>query len=146
MALKKYCARCGCNNLIDMGEQYCSKHKQTKTERNREYDKTQRNKDAKVFYNSAAWKKTRNAVLARDNCIDVYLYVKEKRIVPATLVHHIVELREDWSKRCTMSNLISVSEKTHEGIIKTAYKKDETKKKMQKELRNAMRLYKGLGG
>ena len=145
MALKKYCARSGCNNLIDMGERYCSKHKQTNAERNREYDRTQRNKEAKAFYNSTAWKKTRNAVLTRDNFIDVYLYVKENRIVPATLVHHIVELREDWSKRCTMSNLISVSEETHERTIKTAYKNEETKAKMQRELRNAMRLYKGLG-
>ena len=131
MVLKKYCARCGCNTLIDISQRYCSKHTKTNAERNREYDQTQRDQKAKTFYNSAEWKATRARVLARDTNIDIYLYITQGRYIPATLVHHIVELREDYTKRCDLDNLISVSEETHEKIIKQMYSKPETKKQMQ---------------
>ena len=37
----------------------------------------------------------------------------EGKVVPADMVHHIIELSEDYSKRCTLDNLISVSSRTH---------------------------------
>lgn len=58
------------------------------------------------------------------------LYLKTKkeraagvkgRVVPADTVHHIVELMEDYSKRCDLDNLISISEATH-SMISKAYK------------------------
>jgi hypothetical protein len=77
--------------------------------------------------------------MARDAGIDVYIYMTEHRVVPATLVHHIVELREDYSKRCRLDNLISVSEATHEGAIRQAYSKPDTRRAMQEALRQAVR-------
>jgi 5-methylcytosine-specific restriction protein A len=139
MSLKKYCARCGCNRLIDITETYCDRHTTTNAERHAEYDRTQRDRKAKAFYNSTEWKAARTAVLARDMGIDVYIYMTEHRAVPATLVHHIVELKEDYSKRCTLDNLISVSEATHEGVIKRAYSKTDTREALQKQLRQVVR-------
>lgn len=50
MALKKFCAHCGCNRLIDCTERYCDVHKKRdKAESDKQYDKSQRNKEAKVF-------------------------------------------------------------------------------------------------
>ena len=141
MALKKYCARCGCNRLIGIEEKYCKIHTRTNAERNAEYDRTQRDRKAKAFYNSREWQIARAAALARDTGIDVYLYVTEQRVVPATMVHHIVELREDYSKRSTLSNLISVSEETHEGVIKKAYSDPMKKKELQRKLRQAVKDY-----
>lgn len=141
MAYKKYCARCGCNKLIDATKTYCEAHARTNAERNAEYDKTQRDRKAKAFYNSTEWQTARAAALARDTGIDVYIYMTEHRVVPATMVHHIVELREDYSKRSTLSNLISISEATHEGAIRQAYSNPDTKRTMQQALRKAVKDY-----
>ena len=141
MALKKYCARCGCNRLVDITETYCKAHARTNAERNAEYDRAQRDRKAKAFYNSAEWQTARAVALARDTGIDVYIYMTEHRVVPAVVVHHIVELREDYSKRSTLSNLISISEATHEGVIRQAYSRQDTKREMQEALRQAVRDY-----
>lgn len=146
MAYKKYCARCGCNRLIDITKTYCETHARTNAERNAEYDRTQRDRKAKAFYNSIEWQTVRAAALARDTGIDVYIYMTEHRVVPATMVHHIVELREDYSKRSTLSNLISVSEATHEGAIRQAYSRPETKREMQRKLRKAVKNYQKVVG
>lgn len=141
MAYKKYCARCGCNRLIDITGTYCGVHAGTNAERNAEYDRTRRDRKAKAFYNSAEWRTARAAALARDTGIDVYIYMTEHRVVPATMVHHIVELREDYGKRSTLSNLISISEATHEGVVRKAYGSPDTRRVMQKALREAVKGY-----
>ena len=128
MALMKYCNRTGCRRLVPQGVKYCVAHTLGKTEENRqrhkEYDAHCRNQKAKDFYNSAEWKTTRTRVLD----------IMEGRIVPADTVHHIVELSEDYSKRCDMDNLISISEATH-SMISKAYKDEAKKKAMQQTLR-----------
>ena len=48
--------------------------------------------------------------------VDVYAYYKNKEIVEATLVHHINEVKEDYSKRLSDDNLIAVSSKSHNEI------------------------------
>lgn len=144
MALKKYCSRVGCNRLIDITERYCPIHTKTNAERNAEYDRTRRDKKAKAFYNSKEWETAREAVLARDNGIDIYIYCTEGRVVPATMVHHIVELREDYSKRINLNNLISVSEETHERTIKKEYRTKETKERMQQELRRCIKKWQSI--
>lgn len=145
MALMKYCNRTGCRRLVPQGVKYCVAHTLGKTEENRqrhkEYDAHCRNQTAKSFYNSAEWKAVRTRVLARDANIDIYLYIMEGRIVPADTVHHIVELSEDYSKRCDMDNLISISEATH-SMISKAYKDEAKKKAMQQTLRECMSEYK----
>lgn len=141
MKYKKYCARCGCSRMIDVTETYCKVHAGISAERHAEYDRSRRDRKAKAFYNSAEWQMARAAALARDTGIDVYIYLTEHRIVPANMVHHIVELREDYSRRSELSNLISVSRETHEGVIREAYKKPGTKRKMQQELRKAVENY-----
>lgn len=153
MALLKYCNRNGCNKLVPQGVRYCKAHTVNKTaenrERHKEYDAHCRNQTAKAFYNSSEWKATRARVLARDTGIDIYLYITEGRVVPADTVHHIVELMEDYSKRCDLDNLISISEATH-SMISKAYKDEIKKAQMQQTLRECISEYKkkacGVGG
>ncbi len=145
MSLMKYCSKVGCNRLVLQGVKYCELHAMSKTEENRqrhkEYDTHCRNQMAKRFYNSAEWKAARAQALARDSNIDIYLYIMEGRIEPADTVHHIVELMEDFSKRCDLNNLISVSESTH-NMISTAYKNKIKKAEMQQTLRECIQTYK----
>lgn len=146
MPLCKFCAHPGCNKIISQAKTYCIKHTITKAEKNKEYDAKYRNKQSKTFYNSQAWKITRNKVLALDNHMDLYIYETEKRIVRATMVHHIIEYKEEPGKGLDFNNLISVSEETHEGIIKKMYSNEAKKREMQKKLLEIVKKYRNLGG
>ena len=145
LGLMKYCNRVGCHRLVSQGVPYCAIHTINKMvenqQRHKEYDAHCRNQKAKQFYNSTEWKTARARAMARDAGIDIYLYIMEGRIVPADTVHHIVELMEDYSKRCDIDNLISISEATHSRISK-AYKDVARKVKMQQTLWECMREYK----
>lgn len=142
MALKKFCAHCGCNRLIDCTERYCNAHKKRdKAESDKDYDKNRRNKEAKAFYNSIAWKRKRQQILVRDKGIDVYVYMTEGRIVKAEHVHHIVELDEDSSLALVDSNLISLSAATHSTISKV-YKDARKRQQMQAMLRMFLKNFK----
>lgn len=145
VALMKYCNRNGCNKLVPQGVRYCAAHTIDKTaenrERHKEYDAHCRNQTAKAFYNSSEWKAARARALARDTGIDIYLYITEGRVVPADMVHHIVELQEDYTKRCDIDNLISVSDTTHKSVIDKAYKDEIKKAQMQQTLRECVREY-----
>lgn len=145
MALMKYCNRNGCNRLVPQGVRYCTAHTIDKTAENRErykeYDSHCRNQTAKAFYNSSEWNAARAKVLARNAGIDIYLYITEGVVVAANTVHHIIELSEDYSKRCDLDNLISISEATH-SMISKAYKDATKKAQMQQTLRECIREYK----
>jgi|GEM_PF-480350 5-methylcytosine-specific restriction protein A len=111
----KPCAYPGCSELVSEGR-YCPKHqhkeKEQMAERHRYYDTHQRDERADRFYKSKAWVATRQAVLTRDLwlCQDCKA---QGRLTPANHVHHIVELRDDWSKRLHMDNLISLCASCH---------------------------------
>ena len=84
------------------------------------YDKHQRDKEAKRFYNSAAWKKCRELVLKRDNYLCVEC-LKAKKISPADMVHHIEELKDQPSKALDEDNLVSLCNPCHNqehGLVK----------------------------
>lgn len=145
MALMKYCNKTGCNKLVSQGVRYCVVHTIDKTaenkERHKEYDAHCRNRTAKTFYNSSEWRMARARALARDTGIDIYLYIMEGVVVAADTVHHIIELSEDYSKRCDPDNLISISEATH-SMISKAYKDAAKKAQMQQTLRECISEYK----
>lgn len=117
MALLKYCNRNGCNKLVPQGVRYCKEHTVNKTaenrERHKEYDAHCRNQTAKAFYNSSEWKATRARVLARDTGIDIYLYITEGGLYRLIQYIILLKLMEDYSRRCDLDNLISISEATH---------------------------------
>ena len=144
MPLRKFCAHPGCNKVIDITKTYCDRHTVTKAQKDREYDAKHRDRKAKAFYNAKAWQIVRQRVLTLDNHIDLYLYATERRIVKASLVHHIIEYREDPSKGLDPNNLISVSEETHEKTIKQAYANEESKREMQDQLRKAIKEYRNV--
>lgn len=78
---------------------------------------------AKAFYNSAAWKHTRAAVLARDR----YLCTEKGCFNPAEEVHHIKELTEtnvhDMNISLNMNNLRSLCSECHKAITKREHQK-----------------------
>ena len=117
MPIYKRCSRCG--NRIPSGTK-CGCYE---ADRNNDYDHNRRDQKSKAFYNSVDWIRTKQRILEKDN-MDVYVFMTEGRIIPADTVHHIIPLRDDWTKRLKAGNLMSLNAATH-STIERMYKKDK---------------------
>lgn len=138
MPIYRRCGRCG--KRIQAGSRCpCLK------DRHKEYDRFSRDKKSKAFYDSGEWQKARQDALDADDGIDVYVYMTKGEIIAADDVHHIIPLRDDWSRRNDIENLISLSHETH-AEIEQAYKanKQEIQSILQKMLKEYRRT--GPGG
>lgn len=100
-----------------------------------------RNKKAAAFYVSNEWRRTRAYALSLYYGLDLYAFHVQHRIETADMVHHIVEIEEDWTKRLDIGNLFPLSNKNH-GIISALYRRDEvTKKQTQAQLRKIIEMH-----
>lgn len=83
----------------------------TTADRHRDYDRMKRDRDARSFYHSRRWAKIRRVKLSLspycERCI------ADQRLVPATLVHHRVERRDDPSLALDIDNLESLCAACH---------------------------------
>ena len=133
----KRCSRCG--KRMPAGT-FCGCAKA----RHQEYDRLSRDRKTKAFYVSSEWERARRKVLQLDGGIDVYLYMTKGEIVLADTVHHITPLREDWSVRCSINNLMSLNHDTH-SMIEMLYGRD--REGTEKKLKKMLELYReGQGG
>ena len=110
-----------------------------KKQNDKYYDKYSR-KNADV-YNNRQWERTRLNCLMRYDSICVYSYYKHNKIVPAVLVHHIIEVAKDTSKKLIydLNNLIPVSDEAHREIHHRY--KTERLEDVQKELKDYCTAY-----
>lgn len=84
----KECKIYRCGELTRDG--YCPSHADGKQQEAKYYNKHVRDKQSTSFYKSIEWKQTRQLVLIRDNYL-CQSCLKQARVVPAVMVHHIVE-------------------------------------------------------
>lgn len=135
---KVICRYVGCNELINKGEGYCEKHKLKMEERRKVnhkfYDYNRKDSREWKFYKTKWWEQLRLNVLVAYNYIDVYVYYIENRIVKANTVHHIIPVKDDWSKRDDIENLFPLSESTHKKIHELYQKDKEGTQAILKEL------------
>lgn len=131
MPIYKRCSRCG--KRIETGTTcQCLK------DRHKEYDKYSRDRRSKQYYNSREWETVREHVLQLDEGIDVYVYMTQGIVTRADTVHHIVPLKEKWSLRNNVNNLISLNHDTH-SMIEQQYRKN--KNEMQEALKVIVQQY-----
>jgi 5-methylcytosine-specific restriction protein A len=78
------------------------------------------------FYRSKEWDKVRKARLALDTGL-CQKCKKEGKITIADMVHHKVEIKDDWDKRLDIDNLISLCNKCHNSIHKKSLKYNNCK-------------------
>ena len=131
MALTKFCNHQGCRRLVELGTRYCTEHEKAAAEREAqrqaEYDQdTRRRRDAQftAFYHSREWARKRKYIISIYDGIDVYAYYAKHKVIRATAVHHIDELKEAWSMRLADSNLIPMSDSSHR-YMDQLYNKDK---------------------
>ena len=80
-------------------------------DRRREYDRTARDAASKAFYHTRAWLKLRLIKLAETPyCEDCH---ERGELVAASHVHHVVEIKDDWSRRLDIDNLRSLCHRCH---------------------------------
>ena len=101
-----------------------------------------------------AWVLTKEDVLAHYMYIDLYAYYHDGKFVPATMVHHIIPVSKDYTKRLDRDNLIPLSDKRH-GIVHKQMKegreeeiiqllleyKEKWKKKENSEVGGVVKLF-----
>lgn len=109
---QKKCLHPSCRQLIPFTDGYCKKHNPSQ-----EYNRTRAKRDPEYlkFYKSKAWIGARKNALIRDDylcvsCLNTGLYTT------AQLVHHKVEVRDDFEKRLDPENLESLCESCHQKI------------------------------
>ncbi|MFP3634281.1 HNH endonuclease [Bacillus amyloliquefaciens] len=95
----KICAARGYPSLTS--DRYCDTHKTQQQEETKNYNK--HSKTIISLYKSTEWKRTRQLALIRDNYLCQHC-LKDHCFTPADMVHHIVEVKKDWSKRLDMCN------------------------------------------
>lgn len=134
MAILKMCPRC--RNMIDRNAKLCAKCTEKERERKKSYDKT-RDKDIVSFYNSKTWKIIRDLVKSRDNNLCL-LCLEKDRISVCNVIHHVVEVREEWDKRLDKDNCISLCHDCH-NKVHAAYKDKAIKKIIQEKLFNIIK-------
>jgi 5-methylcytosine-specific restriction protein A len=107
-ALKKPCRYPGCAELTHSS--YCEKHmKQV----GHDYEKYRRDPDAAKRYNGA-WRRIRAQYIAAHPLCE--MCQREGRLVPATEVHHIVELSEGGGN--SFDNLMALCKPCHSRLGK----------------------------
>lgn len=109
MKPQKQCNHAGCKNLVDYTERYCSNHKNIE-KRKSNYDSYTNRKlvGGKYFkfYHSKEWTKLSQLYRYKNPLCEQCL--KEKIYKKADVVDHIIEIRDDWSKRYDETNLQSL--------------------------------------
>lgn len=114
--LKKIC-RCG--KVIPYSMKRCpeceAKAEKKRKENIRYYKQTTYDRDSKYnkFYKSKEWIKGRQLAIVRDHALCRDCLDKDV-ITPYNTVHHIVPIKEDWSKRLDIDNIICLCESCHQ--------------------------------
>ena len=110
------CSVIDCSNLTY--DTYCTTHsKSARQQSDRDYKRERTDKREQRFYSSSDWIRTRNHKKQLNPLCEI-CFVNNK-LKPVDIIHHIIEIKEDWSLRLSLSNLQSVCFACHNKIHKS---------------------------
>lgn len=130
MGKQIYCKHRGCYELVDSGKGYCNKHINEKVKQTNEAKQRYNEQRPKrhEFYHTKAWKQLRKRKVAMtpycERCKEQGIYRSVE------IVHHRIEIEEDWSKRLDIDNLESVCRSCHNKIHGNSFEKEDEIKKV----------------
>ena len=134
--MKKFCKLCN-RNLIDIKERYCNSCKAKIGIRHSIYKKDRKDTKEQKFYSSKEWLRVRDIIRGLDNNLCLMCLDKNELNNSGT-IHHIEELKDNWSKRFDKDNLISLCESCHQKVHR---KYLSNKEEIQHELRVLIKKY-----
>nr|WP_091480145.1 HNH endonuclease [Gracilibacillus orientalis] len=112
----KPCGEISCGILTR--ETYCEIHKKSAQEISQKIYRKSRDKNIDGFYKSYQWQRLRAVAYERDKGL-CQRCLKRGTLKRADVVHHIVEVLVDWSRRFDLGNLESVCHACHNREHKT---------------------------
>lgn len=138
----KLCSYTSCSKVIDKDSKYCeyhrAKHMKKERVRYKEYQKRrlydERKAMAQSFYSSTDWRRIKEAIKPSYYHIDIMEYYLTGKVVEGQVVHHVIEVEEEWDSRLDISNLIYLTYKNHQRIHMKYNKSLEDKRRVQKML------------
>lgn len=131
MAIYRRCGKCG-KKIVQGNTCECVKATRKEYNKNVRYNK---DKEYSTFYNSMHWKRMSSYIRCKYNGFCLVCYIKYKVLKVADVVHHIVEIKEDYSKRLEEDNLVTLCHSCH-NILHSNYTEKE-----KKELKNIKNIY-----
>lgn len=150
MSLLKICPRC--RKLIPINKRYCDdcqviidqQHEQSDKYRHRRYNRQRTDLREQQFYKSSDWKHLVKYLASYYHGLCVVSYVIDHKIVPYQTMHHIIPVKDDWSKRFDSNCIIPLSESMHQQVEK-AYREGR-KAEVQKRLFDLLAEFRRAGG
>lgn len=137
MPIYRKCTQCGRKVLY-------GKPCECRKDRYKEYDKKIRyNKDNKKyseFYDSMDWKTLSSIIKSKYNGLCLMCLLKYEHIIPSDVTHHIIPIREDYSKRLEEDNLIPLCHRCHNNIDHINYT-EEMKSNLKRLLKEYEKKY-----
>lgn len=122
----KRCSKCG--RRVPTGKK-CECLKKIEQARQKYYDKNQRDKRVTAFYNSKEWHTLQKMAVEKFNGLDVLQLYQDHKITPGRIVHHIIPIKEDWSRRLDIHNLILLTDESHYAVHQRMDKGDKSVRK-----------------
>lgn len=121
-----------CGKKIPQGQK-CKCEVEAQKRKYKRYAAYRQDTKEQKLYSSKQWITLRDLLKTRYLGLDIYELIVNNRRVQGDTLHHIVEVKEDWSKRFNITNLIYVSNSTHR-LIHIEYSKGEEQKKRMQEI------------
>ena len=129
VGIRKQCNHAGCRILVEYTKKYCDKHKRLDKSKSA-YDKYANRKVVGgrffKFYHGKEWTKASQLYRINNPCCEACL--ADGIICKVDVVDHIVELRDDWSKRLDESNFKSLCHRHHNAKTREERRKRSTLK------------------
>lgn len=124
----KRCSRCG-KRLKASEKCSCLKN------RHKEYNYYRKdNKEQRFYTNEKEWIPFKIKMVDHYKGFDIYEYYVNHKIVYGYTLHHVDELKDNWSRRVDPFNVIYLTESNHQKIHKVYREGKEQKYKMQELL------------
>lgn len=126
--------RCGsCGKKIPVGE-VCECSINNARERYKRYSKQRNDKQEQSFYHNSRWINKRSNRTRDLIYVDWFEYYTKGKAVEGYTLHHIIELKDDWSMRLDDDNLIYLTQSNHRLVHEAYLKSEKDKKEMQNVL------------
>lgn len=124
----KQCEHPGCRTLVAYDTRYCEKHRKI-TNKWRYHKRMYDSDESKYqqFYKSSAWRKlSRRFLESNPVCVQCY---QDGVIRKADVVDHVIEIKDDWSRRLDESNLQPLCYRHHNRKTRLAREQREQQTK-----------------
>lgn len=129
----------GCGRRIPQGSK-CDCRKERYKKYNKNVRNTEENKKYAKFYNSVEWKALSVYIKIKYNGLCLRCLMEYKELKSHDVVHHIIEVKEDWNKRLYKDNLIPLCHSCH-NELHSNYNSDR-----KEELKEILEKYKSIYG